>query len=470
MNTSEASGAGGSALVNDRRTITRLRPAATRERKNDAAEPAALLAAGPPSAMAAVGPPSGPPSGPMLSIVAAPGPGGVAPEEMGYLFDEPGAPVPAHGVEKNIAEKNIADRHVAERRAARLLGDALTQSRLAGMTDGGVREMLARKLCRLLPELPADSRDAVAQVAFKALEQLARDHAENVRAALASAIKDVACAPPAVVRTLAQDIERSVAEPVLHYCATLTDADLLAIIAARGETWALAAVARRAGVSAPVSGAIVGKGDVEATGVLLDNSGAVIDEPTLERIVDDAAERREWHGKLAARPGLPPRFALRLAQFVDESVIKTLRQRDDFDDVTISEIAAVARRRVDWIETSRPGETPEARAVRLYRQEKLDEIAIGDALSWDETNFVEAALSLRASAAPATVKRILQANNARAVTALAWRAGLSMRCAMQIQARAAGISPSRMLNARNGAAYPLTPVEMTETLALYGLT
>lgn len=444
-------GAKGGGAVTERR-ITRLRPAATRERKSDgggvgAVGDAPSLPA--PSARAlALASPS--PAFPAVSIDD-----GVAPEEMGYLFDAPSPPAPAPQAEKI--------------RAARMLGDALTQSRLAGMADGDVRRALARKLCRLLPELPDGGRDAAAQVAIRALEQLARDHAEHVRAALASAIKDVACAPPAVVRTLAHDIERSVSEPILHYCVTLTDADLLEIVAARGESWALAAVARRARVSAPVSDAIVDRGDAEATAVLLDNAGAVIDEPTLERIVESAADRREWHDRLAARPHLPSRFALRLAQFVDQSVIQTLKKRNDFDDATIGEIAAVARRRVDWIESGRPGEAPETRAVRLYRLDRLDETAIGDALSWEETPFVEAALSLRAAAPPAVVRRILQANNPRAVTALCWRAGLSMRCAMQIQARAAGISPSRMLNARNGAAYPLTPDEMTNTLALYGL-
>jgi uncharacterized protein (DUF2336 family) len=434
--------------VNERRSITQLRPAATRERKTGDERSAPLLVSGG-RGPALLAPAAG------AAVSGATDVAGVAAEEMGYLFDEPTVPAPALDPRKN--------------RAARLLGDALTQSRLAGMADGGVRQMLARKLCRLLPDLPDHGRDAAAGVAVRALEQLARDHAEHVRAALASAIKDVACAPPAVVRTLAQDIERSVAEPVLHYCATLTDSDLLEIVASRSESWALAAVARRARVSAPVSDAIIDKGDAEATSVLLDNSGAIIDEPALERIVETAAERREWQGKLAARPGLPPRFAVRLAEFVDQSVIKTLRQRNDFDDATISEVAAVARRRVDWIEAGRPGESAESRAVRLYRQDRLDETAIGDALSWEETDFVEAALSLRAAAPPAVVRRIMQANNPRAVTALAWRAGLSMRCAMQIQARAAGISPSRMLNARNGAAYPLTPEEMSDTLALYGL-
>lgn len=458
----------------ERRPGTGPRPAATRVRANTGAargqgapgeEP---LRAGSVPALPAPDPFTLPPEGsrrdlpPVLSPVpSARTPGvsslddGVAAEEMGYLFDGADAAPPAESR--------------GNKRAGEALGELLTQSRLAGMADGGVRQMLARKLCRLLPDLPADGRDAATRVALKALEQLARDHAEHVRAALASSIKDVACAPPSVVRTLARDIERSVAEPVLRYCVTLTDADLLEIIAARGETWALAAVARRAHVSAPVSEAIIDTGDAAATGVLLDNDGAVIAEPALERLVEDAARRGDWHDKLARNRALPPHLAVRLAQFVDQSVVAMLRRREDFDDETISDIADTVRRRVDWIETRAEGETAESRAIRLHRQDRLDETAIGDALSWEETGFVEAALSLRAAIPPAVVGRILSGRNPRAVTALVWRAGLSMRCAMQIQARAAGIPPSRMLNARQGTAYPLSADEMMAALALYGV-
>ncbi|MBP2313406.1 DUF2336 domain-containing protein [Azospirillum soli] len=370
---------------------------------------------------------------------------GVAPELLGYLFEEPPADI------------------------GRRVGDALVESRLAGMGDAGVRAMLARKLCRLLPDLPPDGRDKVTTVALRALEELARDHVTHVREALATAVKDIACAPPAVVKKLARDVERSVAEPVLHYCATLTDADLLAIIANQPTSWALSAIARRHQVSAPVSSAIVDAGDTQASGVLLDNNGAVIPEDTLEKLVEDAAENRDWQAKLAHRPALPRRLAVRLADFVDSSVVEVLRTRPDFDDATVAEIAAATRRRVDWIEACAPGETPERRAVRLHRQGTLDETAIGDALSWNEVGFVRAALALRSAVRPVLVDEILASLDARAVTALVWRAGFSMRCAMQVQARAAGIPPRAMLNAREGTAFPLTPSDMARHLARYGV-
>ncbi|WP_348771465.1 DUF2336 domain-containing protein [Azospirillum sp. SYSU D00513] len=373
------------------------------------------------------------------------------PELLDYLFEEPASPPPA------------------PKEAGRRLGDALVESRLSGMGDAGVRALLARKLCRLLPDLPADGRDKATAVALRALEQLARDHVTHVREALATVIQDIACAPPTVVRRLARDVERCVAEPVLHCCATLTDEDLLALIAAQPADWALAAIARRRTVSAPVSTAILEAGAPEASGALLDNDGALIHEDDLERLVEEAAARRDWQGKLARRPALPRRLAVRLAAFVDESVVEVLRSRPDFDAATVAEIAAVTRRRVDWIEERLPGEAPERRAMRLHRDGRLDENALGDALSWNERGFVRAALSLRAAVRPALVDAILDSGDARAVTALVWRAGLSMRCAMQVQARAAAIPPRAMLNARDGTAYPLAAAEMARRLTRYGV-
>lgn len=388
-------------------------------------------------------------------------PEGVDGALLDYLFDDVAPPPPV-----DVAAPATARDHAA---AGRRVGEALARSRLTGAGDVVVRELLATKLCRLLPDLSPDARDTATAMAVRALEQLAADHVTRVRAALASAIKDIACAPPNVVVTLARDVERSVAEPVLHCCATLTDQDLLSIIASREESWALSAIARRQRVSAPVSAAIAERDDAIATGVLLDNTGATIAEPTLERLVEGAAARRAWQEKLARRPALPRRLAVRLASFVDRSVLEVLRARPDFDPETADEIVAAVRRRVDWVEERDPTESPEHRAMRLHRLGLLDEIAIGDALSWGEIGFVRTALALRASVPLNLVRDILDSKSARGVTALAWRAGLSMRAAMQIQARGADIPPRRMLNARQGTDYPLPPAELLRILSVYGV-
>ncbi len=334
--------------------------------------------------------------------------------------------------------------------------------------DPNVRAVLAAKLARLLPQLSDGKLAQISALAVKALELLARDEMVRVREALAGAIKDVACAPPAVCRQLSEDVERSVAAPVLRYCLALSDEDLLAIIQSRPESWRLSAIAARAHLSGPLAAAIHQAGDVAATGVLLDNQGAEIPDPTLEAIVEEAIGVPDWHAKLAARPLSGP-LALRLAAFVDRSVLETLRRRCDLDPVTVRDVVMVARRRVKWLDDNREGETAAARARRLFLARQLDDEAVSDALSWHQDDFVKAALAYLARVPLEVVEAILDTKSPRSVTALAWRAGLKMRTAIQLQVRLAKIDPRKVLNARDGADYPMTPTEVAWQLELHGI-
>ncbi len=335
--------------------------------------------------------------------------------------------------------------------------------------DPAVRAMLADKLARLLPGLNHVAHQRMYDLTVRALDRLARDEVSRVREALAQSIKDIACAPPAVCRQLAMDVERSVAEPMLNFCATLSDQDLLAIIASQPGSWALAAIAGRQVVSGPVSTAIYETGDVVATGVLLDNHGAEIPEPTLHRIMADAESHPEWRGKLARRTPLPTHLAEQLAAFVDRSAIHVLRRQPDMDAETARDVVAVARRRVDWLEDTDQSESAGTRAKRLFRTGALDDAAIDDALSWRQIDFVRAALALKAQVNISVVDSILRSGSARTVTALAWKAGLGMRTAVNLQRRAADIPPRSLLNARDGSHYPLSNDEMGELLALFGI-
>lgn len=340
----------------------------------------------------------------------------------------------------------------------------------AGPPDLGVtRAALAVRLCRLLSVRSADSEAAaMAAGALRTLETLARDKAVRVRVALAGAIKDIAACPPDVAATLARDVEREVAEPVLRCCVALADDELLSIVVGRNETWALSAVAGRSSVSARVSAALVDKDDRTAIGILLDNEGAVIAEPTMERLIDASDERPEWGRKIAGRTELPRRLAVRLAARVDDAIVGILRRRPDFDDALAREIAAAARRRVDWVEHADPEESPERRASRLFGAGLLDETAFGDALSWGQLRFVRAALALTSEIPPTLIDEMLSSRDPRVATALCWRAGFSMRTAMRVQVDAAGVDPRHILNARRGTDYPLTPAEMTRCLELRG--
>ena len=48
----------------------------------------------------------------------------------------------------------------------------------------------------------------------------------------------------------------------------------------------------------------------------------------------------------------------------------------------------------------------------------------------------------------------------KALTALTWKAGLSMRTAIQVQLRVARVPPTEVLNAKDGTDYPLSDDEL----------
>ncbi len=86
--------------------------------------------------------------------------------------------------------------------------------KLSGDADEAVRTDLAEKVAKVVPKLGADSRDTLRDTTHEALEILARDQITRVRRILSETLKDVADAPPDVIKTLALDTEFAVAGPV----------------------------------------------------------------------------------------------------------------------------------------------------------------------------------------------------------------------------------------------------------------
>lgn len=339
-------------------------------------------------------------------------------------------------------------------------------SRLARDSDTDVRVLLSRKLARVLPHLTGPEHAAIRDLAHHALTMLAADQVVRVRAALAGALRDVAVAPPALVAQLARDVARDVAEPILRGCVTLPDEELLAIIAAQPVPWVLEAIARRDHVSPPVADAVAASGDAVATASLLANPGAAISDGAMTRLVAKPLAVF-GRGGTAAKPLLPPSLLGKLAGIVEDSIRGELAGQG-FDKSDRQEVVEVTRRRLDWARDYVKREAPDAKAARLKAEGKLDENAVWDALSWGDKPFVREALALRGDLPADLVQRIIDTQSARAITALAWRAGLSMRCARLLQLKS-GLPPTKLLNARHGIDYPMTEAEMRWQLELFGV-
>lgn len=336
--------------------------------------------------------------------------------------------------------------------------------------DEAVRGELAGKVARLLPGLsPVEMAQARKRV-VEMIEMLARDEAVHVRRVVAETLKDVADAPPEVMRRLAQDTELAVASPVLRFSPLLTDEDLIEIIAMGPRAGMLEAIAGRKEVRAPVADAIAGSDDVAAVTVLLANPSAQIREETLDRILERAPSVPSWHRPLVDRPELPQGAARRIASFVAETLLQRLAERPDLDPKMRDQVRSEVRQRLAVKADSRQPEkaksaaaeteSAEERAKALKLAGKLDGDAVSDALEEGQAGFVKAALAELAGLPRPVVDRIFAAHSAKGVTALAWMAGLTPWLAVQLQMRLAGIAPRDVLRARNGEDWPIDPSRM----------
>jgi uncharacterized protein (DUF2336 family) len=399
------------------------------------------------------------------------------PEILYYLAENPSA---------------LVRREIALNEATPAHADVL----LARDGDEVVRCELARKIARLAPHLSVDAREQIWALTVEALEILTQDQLTLVRKELSEALKDVAEAPHHVIQCLARDVEQAVAAPVLEFSPLLTDDDLLEIIESSGVEGAVSAISRRADVSGTISHAIAHTQDEDAVAQLLANPSAQIREETLDWIVEGSREVSTWQMPLAKRPKLPRHAARKLTEFVADSVLAMLHRRDDLDADTAGLIDKTVRARMEnqpppsegtddasadaipGLETNarHPGAAKTKTVDRghtaeyvqsLYDGGKLDAERLDIELRSGNRGFIIHALALMAGMPPAMVTRIADARSAKAMTALAWKAGLTMRFSIMLQARLGNVPTREILQAKDGIDYPLSEDDMVWQLDFY---
>ncbi len=341
---------------------------------------------------------------------------------------------------------------------------------LAQDQDQDVRLALAARLMDLLPDLSQDKHSQLYAFAVQALGTLALDEVLKVRVALSSTLKDHAHAPPKLAAQLAQDVEREVSEPILRFCAALSDADLLNILRAHPASWAIEAIAERRVLSAPLSLAVIETNDRPAGKALLANDGAQMDDDVLQEVVSRAREFPEWHKPMAMRTKLPASIVKELAKFVDASVRDVLLSREDIEPDLAEEVAAVFRRRMDFAnEEEKDDRDVNERLNDVLKQGNLTEETLSDALAMRDRDFVNAALAKMAKTTPEDINRIFEMKAPKPIVAVSWHAGLSMRMALQLQQEMAHIPPKELIYPREGTDYPMPEEDINWQLEFLGL-
>ena len=300
------------------------------------------------------------------------------------------------------------------------------------------------------------------ELTLATLNALSLDKATAVRATLSEAIKHLDSVPRTIVQRLARDVETIVALPILECSPLLDDQDILEILAAARASDVFCAVARRKGLSLDASDAIVATLDTKAVAVLIGNESAKIRKATLDKIVVRAAETAELHYPLVLRADLSPSLIRKLASFVGAALIEMLASREGLDDDTRAKLKDELKSRLDENAEDRK---PSAKEL----PKKFDEAFVEAAAEAGQRDSIVAALAKMGRLDTEIVRKVLGSGSAKALTALAWRAGLGMRTAFKIQCSIMHLRGGSLLYARGGSAFPLSEDDMRWQLKYIGV-
>ena len=314
---------------------------------------------------------------------------------------------------------------------------------LASDQDAAVRTALARRVAALAPRLDAAAKDWLTRLSASTLALLAADAAVEVRGAIAEVVADMADAPVALVRRLANDTALPVADPVIRLSPLLTEADLLALIEAPPAPFTRRAVARRPDITEAVSDAVAGSADTPAIAALLANPSAAIREATLDRLAAESGPHDGWQRGLIARPRLPPGTARSLASIVASHLLGALVQRVDLPPDLESALRDRITEKLDSAAGMISRETPLFLAARAGEREVMRLALAQDARTTQAR--IDAAVALR---------------SARALAALCHRAGWSPALAAATQAVLGRLPPSDVIRPNVEGGWTLSEADL----------
>ena len=307
-------------------------------------------------------------------------------------------------------------------------------------------------------------------MALEVLEILARDELPRVRAIIAEEIKLAANVPHDIIKRLALDIEDIVATPVLEYSPLLSDHDLLEIIASGVTEGALSALSRRQDLVEQVVDAVVAISSVKAMKTLLENKSAPLGEETLDKIAVVAAGATDLHLPMVNRDSLSVNIIRRIATFVSAAFVDVLIDRHALAPEVAGELRQAVRKRIDTgdLVAEGPEKDPaDARAREMFEAGTLDEDALLDAIDEKDMAFVRHAVILKSGLSPGVVQKMIESGSGKALTALAWKAGLGMDMALTLQRRLGNVGAKSMVQAASGGGYSMSDEDLQWYVEFY---
>lgn len=342
--------------------------------------------------------------------------------------------------------------------------DMLGPKGLAVEIGEDTKILIARKICRLLPELVTAKKIELLEYTLRVLKALSTEQVGRVRRIIAEELAEHAETPRDLALMLAWDVSPEVHRPVLECSPVLTDDDLIEIIREAGIPGVAESIARRRQLSASVSEAISRSKEPPAVVTLLNNRGAEIAEPTLEFIAENTDRHDIWVEPLVRRPELSLRIVRRITGEVSHALIRTLLEGGHISEETADALLEASRGRLTATGIIPPAEK---KVDDLMQYELLDAEQLSAAMDRGDREFVTQSLARFSGFAPDVIDRMIRTQNPKLLTALCWKSGLSMRLATQLQ-RLAGIHHRDVILPKDGTDYPIQPQDMKLLLELFG--
>lgn len=195
---------------------------------------------------------------------------------------------------------------------------------LRGEANPVERDQLFRNMAQLFSFVSERCDDAQVSQYDEVLCQLAELVEAEARSQVASMLAPLSRAPGTVVVKLAND-SIEVARPLLEFSSVLSDDDLIDIVSGRSEEHR-SVIAGRNDVAERVGEAIVEHGNDQSVSKLVENQNAHIDDRTMARIVERAAENDALTAGLRSRSDVDWRA---LEVHIGAAGMTILRQLDD---------------------------------------------------------------------------------------------------------------------------------------------
>lgn len=278
-------------------------------------------------------------------------------------------------------------------------------SRLAADASSEARAALAQKLGGTI-DSPA-LNDAELELARDIARLMARDVEVAVRRALAESLRHARRLPHDVAFRLADDVE-AVALPILTDSGVLTDADLIELVR-RGSPQKQEAIARRDGVSEPVSAELIASAVEPAVTALLGNATARISDESLGRAIDRFGDSEPVKETMAHRERLPATVSERLVVLASERLKEYLVSHHEMSPNLATDIILQSRERALLDITAGSTEEDLMQLVaQMHQNHRLTPFLVLRAVCMGDMVFFEAVLATMAGIPLENARRLIR--------------------------------------------------------------